>query len=185
MPAVERLLEGVPHQRVLDVGCGNGYWAGEFLKRGSNVVGIDPSESGISLARTHYPEARFEIDYVTTDLPHRLNEDPFDLVISTEVVEHLYSPRTWAQACRACLKPGGHLICSTPYHGYWKNLAICLAGKWDSHHSVHFEGGHIKFFSRDTLARLLTEAGFTNITFAGAGRLPGFWKSMVLRARNP
>jgi 2-polyprenyl-3-methyl-5-hydroxy-6-metoxy-1,4-benzoquinol methylase len=42
--------------RVLDVGCGNGYTVGEFLKRGCAVVGIDLSESGISLARRVCPQ---------------------------------------------------------------------------------------------------------------------------------
>jgi len=40
-----------PQTRVLDVGCGNGFTCGEFLKRGSYVVGIDLSGQGIDLAR--------------------------------------------------------------------------------------------------------------------------------------
>ena len=47
--------------RVLDVGCGNGFTVGEFLKRGCSVVGLDLSESGIKLARQTYPGARFEV----------------------------------------------------------------------------------------------------------------------------
>ena len=50
-----------PNARVLDVGCGNGAAAGEFLARGCQVVGIDLSESGIELARRTYPEGRFEM----------------------------------------------------------------------------------------------------------------------------
>lgn len=189
LPVVRKLLTGIPRRRILDIGCGNGVWAREFLSEPKDgictFVGIDPSESGIRLAREAVPAARFEQDVATEDLLQRLHEDPFDLVLSTEVVEHLYSPRTWARACWNCLTPGGHLICSTPYHGYLKNVAICLAGGWDKHHSVHNEGGHIKFFSRATLTDLLESAGFVDVRFAGAGRLPGLWKSMVLRARRP
>src|SRR4051812_14853030 len=50
-----------PGSRVLDMGCGNGYTAGQFLKRGCEVVGLDLSESGIALARKTYPAARFEV----------------------------------------------------------------------------------------------------------------------------
>lgn len=187
LPVVGKLLAGIPRRRILDIGCGNGVWAREFLQQDPTcqVVGIDPSASGIRLARESVPGARFEQEVATEDLLGRLGEDPFDLVISTEVVEHLYSPRTWARACWNGLAPGGTLLCSTPYHGYVKNIAIALSGGWDKHHSVHNEGGHIKFFSRATLTALLREAGFVDITFAGAGRLPGLWKSMVLRARKP
>ena len=131
LPVVRRLLSGVPHRRILDIGCGNGVWAREFLSRkgegGCEIVGIDPSESGIRLARESAPAARFERGIATEDLLERLDERPFDLVVSTEVVEHLYSPRTWARACFNCLAPGGHLICSTPYHGYLKNLVIGIS----------------------------------------------------------
>jgi 2-polyprenyl-3-methyl-5-hydroxy-6-metoxy-1,4-benzoquinol methylase len=60
-----------------------------------------------------------------------LNEPPFDHVISTETVEHLYDPQAFARGCFAATRPGGRFICSTPYHGYLKTLALALAGKWD------------------------------------------------------
>src|ERR1700722_8287143 len=47
--------------RVLDVGCGNGAMAGEFLQQGCEVVGIDLSRSGIEVARKKFPRGRFEI----------------------------------------------------------------------------------------------------------------------------
>jgi len=116
-----------PGTRVLDVGCGNGAACGEFIRRGCTVVGIDLSRQGIELARRTYPLGRFELLGAERDMLHRLGESPFDLVVSTEVVEHLYAPRDWAQGCFQALKPGGNLICTTSYHGYLKNLFIALA----------------------------------------------------------
>jgi hypothetical protein len=43
----------------------------------------------------------------------------------------------------------------------------------------------IKLWSRKTLARLMTEAGFTNIQFRGAGRLPWLWMTMVMSGDKP
>lgn len=80
------------------------------------------------------------------------------------------------------LKPGGCLILSTPYHGYLKNLAICLLNRWDEHHWVNCEGGHVKFFSVATLGEALRGAGFGGLLVRHAGGLPGLWKSMVCRA---
>lgn len=186
MPVV-MAMAGVLRQgaRMLDVGCGNGFTCGEFLKRGIEVVGIDLSEEGIALAREKYPLGRFEILSADDNLATRLGSAQFDLVVSTEVVEHLYAPRKWAQGCFEVLEPGGRLVCTTPYHGYFKNLLLSLLGKWDSHANPLWDGGHIKLWSPRTLTRLLEEAGFINIQFRGAGRFPGLWMTMVMSADRP
>ena len=174
-----------PQVRVLDVGCGNGFAAGQFLARGCQVVGIDLSQQGIDLARRAYPQGRFEVLSADERLLANLGEDPFDLVISTEVVEHLYAPRPYARGCFEALRPGGRLICSTPYHGYLKNMALALLNKWDAHANPLWDGGHIKLWSRRTLSRLLTEAGFTKLRFQGVGRVPGLWMTMVMSGERP
>jgi 2-polyprenyl-6-hydroxyphenyl methylase/3-demethylubiquinone-9 3-methyltransferase len=186
MPHVFALAgELQPGTRVLDVGCGNGYTCGAFLRRGCQVVGLDLSEQGIALARQSYPAGRFELMAADDQILEKLGEAPFDLVISTEVVEHLYDPRSYARGCIAALKPGGRFICSTPYHGYLKNLVLALAGKWDAHANPLWDGGHIKLWSRRTLSKLLLETGFRNLRFRGAGRLPYLWMTMVMSGDKP
>jgi 2-polyprenyl-3-methyl-5-hydroxy-6-metoxy-1,4-benzoquinol methylase len=174
-----------PHSRVLDVGCGNGSLALEFAKRGMTVVGIDLAERGVRIARESCPAGRFEVLAADRNLLEHLGEKPFDLVYSAEVVEHLYDPRSFLQGCYAATKPQGKFICTTPYHGYLKNLAISLAGGWDKHADPLFDGGHIKLFSRRTLSALMVEVGFTKLQFCGAGRYPYLWKSMVIDCLKP
>ena len=174
-----------PGTRVLDVGCGNGFLCGEFLKRGCKVVGTDLSAQGIELARQTYSSGRFELLGADASVLASLGEQPFDIVVSTEVVEHLYAPRDWAKCCFGALRDGGRFICTTPYHGYWKNFAISLLGKWDAHANPLWDGGHIKFWSKRTLERLLSETGFTNFRFRGAGRIRGFWMTMIVSAERP
>ncbi len=171
--------------RVLDIGCGNGATCSEFLKLGCKVVGIDLSEQGIGIARQHFPGGRFEVLPADDHLLESLDEPPFDLVISTEVVEHLYAPRSYARGGFNACKPGGKLICTTPYHGYLKNLTLSLLGKWDKHADPLWDGGHIKLWSRATLSALLLEAGFETIEFRGAGRLPYLWMTMVMSGTKP
>jgi 2-polyprenyl-3-methyl-5-hydroxy-6-metoxy-1,4-benzoquinol methylase len=174
-----------PGTRVLDVGCGNGFKAGQLLARGCHVVGIDPSESGISIARATYPRARFELLPADDKLLENLQAEPFDVVVSTEVIEHVYEPRKFVAGCYAALKPAGCFIVSTPYHGYLKNLSIAFLNGWDQHANPLADGGHIKFWSKRTLLALLRESGFCNLQFRGAGRLPLFWKSMVMAGDRP
>ena len=104
----------------------------------------------------------------------------FDAVVSTEVIEHLFSPHLLPLSARPMLREGGYLIVSTPYYGYLKNIAISVLGKWDFHHASLWHGGHIKFWSRKTLTRLLEANGFKVTAFHGVGRLPWLWKWMIL-----
>ena len=104
-------------------------------------------------------------------------------MVSTEVIEHLFSPHLLPVFARGMLAPGGVLILTTPYHGYLKNLLLSLFGKWDHHHTALWHGGHVKFWSRATLSTLLEGNGFELIAFHGVGRIPLLWKSMVLVAK--
>ena len=149
------------------------------------MVGIDVSREGIEIARRAHPRGRFELLPADDKLLANLGEEPFDLVVSTEVVEHLYAPREYARGCFNALKPGGRFICTTPYHGYLKNLALSFAGKWDTHADPLFDGGHIKLWSRRTLAALLREAGFENLQFQGIGRLPFVRMTMLMSGDRP
>jgi 2-polyprenyl-3-methyl-5-hydroxy-6-metoxy-1,4-benzoquinol methylase len=174
-----------PGARVLDVGCGNGYTVGQFIERGCEAVGIDLSNTGIELARSTYPYGRFEIMGADDQIVENLRCEPFDIVVSTEVVEHLYSPRAYVQGCYRALKSGGRFICSTPYHGYLKNLLLALLNRHDTHADPLWDGGHIKLWSRHTLSFLLSEAGFINLQFRGAGRVPLLWMTMLMSGDRP
>lgn len=164
--------------RILDLGCGNGSFSNVLSSLGYDVVGVEYSASGIAIAQQEYPDCKF-IEASIYDLPYSQLKPEFDVVISVEVIEHLFDPKQLIRSAKQCLKPGGTLILTTPYHGYWKNLALALSGKMDSHHTVLWDGGHIKFFSVPTLTQLLATEGCTNIQFQFAGRFPYLWKSML------
>ena len=171
---------------LLDLGCGNGSFSHELSKLGFKVYGVDRSESGIQIARDAFPQVQFSLGDVEEDLsPDPFQAERFDVVVSTEVVEHLYHPRRLIENAFRLLKPSGHFILSTPYHGWLKNVVLALSGKMDNHFTALWDGGHIKFWSRETMSGLLTEKGFTDLRFVGAGRVPYIWKSMILIARKP
>ena len=118
-------------------------------------------------------------------MPTELQGTSFKTIISTEVIEHLYDPKKYIRFCKSILEKsgGGHLIISTPYHGYLKNLALAIFNGWDKHFTVMWDGGHIKFWSFKTICKLLTENDFKIVEFKGCGRLPYLWKSMVIRSK--
>lgn len=183
-PKVLELLAHYKIHRVCDLGSGNGALAGDLKRAGHAVVGVEYASDGVRVAQEKHPDLKF-YNLGVQDDPSQVRkvEGAFDAVVSTEVVEHLFSPHQLPEFARGLLDTGGLLIVTTPYHGYLKNLALSLFGKWDHHHTALWHGGHIKFWSRQTLTKLLEENGFRVIAFHGVGRLPFLWKSMVLVAR--
>lgn len=173
---------------LLDAGCGGGAMVAALFKEGyHNIYGFDLSESGISMARQAFAKIaeRFAVhNSYESSLPDAFPHGNYDLIISTEVIEHMYRPDKYIENLEGWLKPGGILIITTPYHGFLKNLAIALTNKFDGHMTALWEGGHIKFFSKKTLFQLLKKNGFQPFDFQGCGRMPYLWKSMLVVAKK-
>ena len=182
----QKVLRAMPQlptgARVLDAGCGNGYFGSLLAGQGFQVCGLDPSASGIEVARHTYPD----ISFVCADLsqpPSGLAA--FDAITCVEVIEHVYAPHKILRTLIGLLKPGGSLVLTTPYHGYVKNVAVALSGRFDTHFNPLWDDGHIKFFSHRTLSQALQDAGFADIHIKGVGRMPYLWKSMLVTALKP
>lgn len=170
--------------RLCDLGCGNGGMTGRLFDAGfRNITGIDSSPSAIEFAKMKVPSGSFLVADLTFEPPPEMSR-AFDIVVCTEVVEHLYLPKQLPRLAAKLLKPGGCLVVSTPYHGYFKNLAIALLNKSDWHFQPWYDGGHIKFWSKKSLGDMLVTEGFTDLEWRGAGRVPYLWKSMVVAARS-
>ncbi len=187
LPTVLEVLNGElaskPHLRVFDLGCGNGSVAKALSGRGCEVIGVDPSETGIAQARQCFPELQLEVGSTEEDLAAKYGQ--FQVVLSLEVVEHVFAPREYAKRVFDLLEPGGVAIISTPSHGYLKNLALALTGKLDAHFTALWDYGHIKFWSIRTLGLLLREGGFVDVRFHRVSRLPFLAKSMIATVRKP
>ena len=148
-----------------------------------SVSGVDPSSKGIAEGKEAYPHLRLEEGSAYDDLVSSFGR--FPVVISLEVVEHVYAPREYARTLFDLVECGGTAIISTPYHGYLKNLVLALTGKMDSHFTALWDHGHIKFWSIMTLKRLLVEAGFDDVQFVRVGRIHPLAKSMIAIAHKP
>lgn len=164
--------------KILDIGCGNGSMARSLEAKGYEVWGCEWDPAGVEIANRTKPGRflRWNINDPREEFPWK----DFHAVISSEVIEHLYLPRNLFRLARQTLAPAGFLILTTPYHGFFKNLVLSLMGKWDRHHDVTHDGGHIKFFSPETLGAMMQAEGFKKEGWQGCGRFPWLWKSMVM-----
>src|ERR1044072_2744394 len=171
-------LDGV--RSICDLGCGNGHISGRLAALGYNVTGVDASASGIQIAQRAYPC----VEFVQALIDRDLSLGQFDLVISSDVIEHLYRPSDLLEATGSLVKPGGQVLLGTPYHGYLKNLMLAATGRMEAHFSALHDGGHIKFFSVNTLSKLMRAHGFDDLRFTFYGRAPWLWKNMICHARR-
>jgi 2-polyprenyl-6-hydroxyphenyl methylase/3-demethylubiquinone-9 3-methyltransferase len=186
LPAVRGILRDLdlpPGRRLFDLGCGNGSVAQELSRLGFDVTGVDPSVQGIEQAGRTFPHLKLFAGSAYDDLAARYGR--FPVVVSLEVVEHVYAPRLYASTLFGLVEQGGIAIVSTPYHGYWKNVALAVSGKLDRHFTALWDHGHIKFWSMKTLRTLLEEAGFGRVRFLRVGRIPPLAKSMIAVAHKP
>lgn len=192
IPSIIRIIKSLgisPDSKILDAGCGGGALVSALSRKygfKKNIFGFDASKSGIELAKKSFSDLadNFLIHSAyESKLPSNIPQK-YDLIISMEVIEHLYSPETYLQNINRWLEDGGYLILTAPYHGYLKNMLIAFLNKSDKHYDPLSEGGHIKFFSKKKLYRLLKDNGFKPLRFYGSGRLTYLWKSMVVVARK-
>jgi SAM-dependent methyltransferase len=109
--AVRRIL---PRQRVLDVGCGNGYSTAVFAKTAEHIVAIDYSEAMIARAKREYgdiPNISFEVGDILSPLPYP--DGSFGVAVAQRCLINL---ATWENQQKAIehiarvIRPGGHFI---------------------------------------------------------------------------
>jgi SAM-dependent methyltransferase len=143
--------------RLVELGCGHGDFARDVLGSYPDIsfVGIDRAETGIAIARSKVPGARFEQADLTvaSTLPERYRGYASHAVCS-EVLEHIDDPLTALRTARALFAPGCRLVVTVP---------AGPISAFDRHI------GHRRHFSAEQLEDLLRAAGLELISSDGAG----------------
>ena len=99
---------------VLDVGCGAGLLCEPLALKGAQVTGIDATARNIEVARRHAAQSGVDVSYRHCLAEHLLDDERrFDVVLNTEVVEHVADPVQLMADCSQLLKPGGLMIVAT------------------------------------------------------------------------
>jgi len=106
-----RWLTPRPEERILDIGCGDGYYDGLIAESGAYVVGIDVHPERLRIAESRNQNDRTEYHFVDAEYMG-FEEASFDKVLSLCVIEHLRDElRVMGQVFRV-LKPGGFFVFS-------------------------------------------------------------------------
>lgn len=98
---------------ILDAGCGDGKFS-DLLSKYGNVIACDLADKAIARGKVKYPAIEFHIIDLSLKLPMHHFAKSFDIIVSTEVIEHILDQETYIDNLVNWLKPGGSLIVTTP-----------------------------------------------------------------------
>jgi 2-polyprenyl-3-methyl-5-hydroxy-6-metoxy-1,4-benzoquinol methylase len=168
-------------QRVLDVGCGEGRFAAELADAGASVVGVDVAEEPLQRGRER--RADLDLRMVPDDGGWPFEDGSFDAVWAGEVIEHVADTVGWLSELRRVLRSGGRLLLSTPNHDPVTLMSLALRPR---SFAEHFDplSDHLRFYTRGSLARVLRDFGFEQVTIDKAGGHPGARRLLLASARR-
>ncbi|MBE7437238.1 MAG: class I SAM-dependent methyltransferase [Spirochaetales bacterium] len=142
--------------RLLEPGCGYGYFLTAARSYFSYQEGLDYSATALSVAAE-------SADKVVLGGLGEASGEKFNWIFAHQVIEHIYNPNSFLQSVHSLLLPGGHVVLTTPRaRGFWHTL---MGRHWSSYKVPE----HVAFFTPHHLKNLLERAGFFAV------RLLPFW----------
>jgi len=150
-PALKLIRDFPRGTKVLDIGCGLGEFSHILTKKGFAVQCADGSKTYVRRMKKKGFHAKcFDFN---EKFPYQKNS--FDLVVSLEVIEHVEKAEQFLSEIHRILKPGGHLLLSTPNVAYFGLRLRAMLGV-----PPPDEGYHFRFFTFKSLKKILMKEGF-------------------------
>ena len=173
-----RFLDSLPERpgRLLDIGCGYGFFLKLAAERGWEAVGVDPNPQGIA-----YAKERLHVNALLGDLKDvHFPDGSFDLVTLWNVLDHSLEPLDILLEIHRVLKEDGYIFIRTPNAG-WNYLSFRLTnflsrvglGKVFEERPFATFIFHLSNFSRPTLRLLFDHSGFIPISIRNSPPIPG------------
>ena len=170
-----------PSARVLDVGCGHGWFVMAAITRGYEAIGVEPDNAIAAVAEANGARVR------QGSFPEMVKPgETFDVIVFNDVFEHLLDPPGAIADTWRCLKPSGVLVINLPLQaGTFYRLAHALDrvgvhGPLRRMWQLGFPSPHRSYFSADQLSQFVARHGFRE---SGRHTIPsvtvkGLWKRL-------
>ncbi|MEC4684611.1 MAG: class I SAM-dependent methyltransferase [Nitrospirota bacterium] len=165
--------------KVLDVGCHTGDMFFFLKDIASELHGLDVNANALKVARNRY-DAKTTLCNLRAPLPYK--ENYFDVVIASEIIEHIPDTDAFLDNLYRVMKPGGYLMLTTPNINTIHNRLRIPFGLYPLHMSHRQpypdnpkDIGHIRFFNATVLRSQLHEHGFIDVGIYGLNLIPIMW----------
>ena len=144
--------------KILDVGCGRGWFLNEARKKGWNVYGTEYSDTAVKLCEDMGIEMR-----KGKLTPEQFPFSDFDIITSFEVLEHINNPNEEIKNIYKLLRVGGLFYCTTPNFN-----SILRYYKKENYRIISYPG-HLSYYTKTTLTCLLKKNNFNLKKFLSTG----------------
>lgn len=155
----------VPGRRLLDIGCGYGFFLKKMAEGGWQVEGIEVSKPGREYARSKLGLHIHARPVESMAFP----ENRFDVATLFYVIEHVYDPQRLLKEVHRILNPGGMLLLRWPHSTPVVKVMGPLSKRYDVYHTPY----HLYDFNPKTIKQLLLQTGFREVeSMIGGHTLP-------------
>lgn len=156
---VQRLLKHGPVERLLEVGCGTGFFLDTARSMGiERLTGVDPNPWAVAQARARTLDVRLG------SLEALDHDEHFDAAVMLDVIEHITDPVPFLARLRQHLNPGGRLLIMTP--NIRSLLALSSGRRWVSFKIPE----HVYYYSPRSIRSLLERAGYDVLSTRATGQ---------------
>jgi 2-polyprenyl-3-methyl-5-hydroxy-6-metoxy-1,4-benzoquinol methylase len=167
--------------KILDVGCGYGQNGEEMIKKGNTVFGVDILPLAIEKARTRLTFAVAADFGRREDIPEEIKREKFDMVVFSDILEHVYDPMCLIRNAIPLMKENAILLVSVPNIANWLNRLKLFCGIWEYDVSGMMDRTHIRFFTLKSIKRFIRAAGFDIVNVYAT---PYFSRGWGVQIRN-
>ncbi len=153
-----------PEGRILDVGCGQGHLAGELVRKGCRVTGMDRLIPDQSTAEDQLEFIRWDLD--RSEFP--VNVSAYDQIFLLDIIEHLKQPAHFMDALRsaaACKRP--EIVLTTANVGFLVTRLMLLFGHFNYGKKGILDATHTRLFTFRSLRELLDQSGYRILELRG------------------
>lgn len=169
--SISRIIEKIgSRQKVLDVGCSEGYLA--RLLPSNDVWGVDINPRAARAAARHCRDvAVADLNFLDDD--RRLFDESFDVIVFADVLEHLVRPQWALEYFGRMLSAGGRIIVSLPNVALWRVRLNLLLGRFDYGEYGVLDDTHLHLYTFKTARKLIEDSGYRVVGVEGAANLLG------------
>jgi 2-polyprenyl-3-methyl-5-hydroxy-6-metoxy-1,4-benzoquinol methylase len=146
---------------ILDIGCGTGSLVGHLSSLGKRTTGVEIAPDKTPTA-SHSCHDFLQGDIESAETLQRLRDlgRRYDLLIFSEVLEHLVQPEATLKNLTPLLREGGAVLLVLPNVAFYKTRLVHLSGRWPVHPEGIFDKTHLRFFTLETARALVQGCGF-------------------------